>query len=316
MNHLENITPRRNRWYWYLLVLGLSFIMANVVGSIPLVVLIVATSIQSGENAAVAISKGDITAAGVDSNLYLASMMFVFAVFLFSMIFLVRKIQGRTWPQVVNGTSRVRWRRVLAGIAVWGGLNVLLLAASLIISPEDYEFRFDASQFVWLVIISLVMIPLQTTCEEYCVRGHLAQGIGAWTRNRWAVLAITSVAFGLMHGANPEVDEYGYGIMMAQYISMGVILGLVTLLDDGIEIAMGIHAANNIFASVFITFKGSVLPTAALFMAKDINPVIDFISVVVYGAVAVVIFARLYGWRFGVMNERIALRNYDVPQAE
>lgn len=317
MNHLENITPRRNRWYWYLLVLGLSFIMANVVGSIPLVVLIVATSIQSGDaNAAVAISKGDITAAGVDSNLYLASMMFVFAVFLFSMIFLVRKIQGRTWPQVVNGTSRVRWRRVLAGIAVWGGLNVLLLAASLIISPEDYEFRFDASQFVWLVIISLVMIPLQTTCEEYCVRGYLAQGIGAWTRNRWAVLAITSVAFGLMHGANPEVDEYGYGIMMAQYISMGVILGLVTLLDDGIEIAMGIHAANNIFASVFITFKGSVLPTAALFMAKDINPVIDFISVVVCGAVAVVIFARLYGWRFGVMNERIALRNYDVPQAE
>ena len=317
MNHLENITPRRNRWYWYLLVLGLSFIMANVVGSIPLVVLIVATSIQSGDaNAAVAISKGDITAAGVDSNLYLASMMFVFAVFLFSMIFLVRKIQGRTWPQVVNGTSRVRWRRVLAGIAVWGGLNVLLLAASLIISPEDYEFRFDASQFVWLVIISLVMIPLQTTCEEYCVRGYLAQGIGAWTRNRWAVLAITSVAFGLMHGANPEVDEYGYGIMMAQYISMGVILGLVTLLDDGIEIAMGIHAANNIFASVFITFKGSVLPTAALFMAKETDPVTDFVSVVVVGAVAVVILARIYKWRFGVMNERIELPNFDKQQSE
>ena len=113
-----------------------------------------------------------------------------------------------------------------------------------------------------------------------------------------------------------KVDEYGYGIMMAQYISMGVILGLVTLLDDGIEIAMGIHAANNIFASVFLTFKGSVLPTAALFMAKDTDPVTDFISVVVLGAVAIVIFARIYRWRFGVMNERIVLRNYGSPQAE
>ena len=317
MNHLENISPKRNRWYWYLLVFGLSFIIANIIGSIPLMAIMFAKTMQSGDpNIAVAISKGDIAAAGVDSNLYLASMMFVFVIFLFSMILLVRKIQGRTWPQVVNGTSRVRWRHALAGFAVWGGLNVLLLAASLLICPEDYEFRFDASQFVWLVIISVVMIPLQTTCEEYGFRGYLAQGIGAWTRNRWVVLVITSVAFGLMHSANPEVEEYGYGIMMAQYITMGVILGLVTLLDDGIEIAMGIHAANNIFASVFLTFKGSVLPTAALFMAKDTDPVTDFISVVVLGAVAIVIFARIYRWRFGVMNERIVLRNYGSPQAE
>lgn len=317
MNHLENITPRRNRWYWYLLVLGLSFIMANVVGSIPLVVLIFATSIQSGDaGVAAAIAKGDIAAADVDSNLYLASMMFVFVVFLFAMILLVKKIQGRSWPQVVNGTSRVRWRRVLAGIAVWGGLNVLLLAASLIISPEDYEFRFDGWQFLWLVVISFVMIPLQTTCEEYGFRGYLAQGIGSWMRNRWAVLIITSVAFGLMHSANPEVKEYGYGIMMAQYITMGLILGVVTLLDDGIEVAMGIHAANNIFASVLLTFKGSVLPTAALFMAKETDPVTDFVSVVVVGVVAVVILARIYKWRFGVMNERIELPNFDKQQAE
>ena len=184
------------------------------------------------------------------------------------------------------------------------------------ISPEDYEFRFDGWQFLWLVIISVVMIPLQTTCEEYGFRGYLAQGIGSWMRNRWAVLIITSVAFGLMHSANPEVKEYGYGIMMAQYITMGLILGVVTLLDDGIEVAMGIHAANNIFASVLLTFKGSVLPTAALFMAKETDPVTDFVSVVVVGAVAVVILARIYKWRFGVMNERIELPNFDKQQAE
>lgn len=116
------------------------------------------------------------------------------------------------------------------------------------------------------------MIPLQTTCEEYGFRGYLAQGIGSWMRNRWAVLIITSVAFGRCTAPNPEVKEYGYGIMMAQYITMGLILGVVTLLDDGIEVAMGIHAANNIFASVLLTFKGSVLPTAALFMAKETEP--------------------------------------------
>ena len=232
MNHLENISPKRNRWYWYLLVFGLSYLIANIIGSIPLMALIFSKTMQSGDaGVAAAIAKGDIAAAGVDSNLYLASMMFVFVVFLFAMIFLVRKIQGRSWPQVVNGTSRVRWRHAL-----------------------------------------------QTTCEEYGFRGYLAQGIGSWMRNRWAVLIITSVAFGLMHSANPEVEEYGYGIMMAQYITMGLILGVVTLLDDGIEVAMGIHAA--------------------------------------VGVVAVVILARIYKWRFGVMNERIELPNFDKQQSE
>ena len=204
MNHLENISPKRNRWYWYLLVFGLSYLIANIVGSIPLMVLIFSKTMQSGDaGVAAAIAKGDIAAAGVDSNLYLASMMFVFVVFLFAMILLVKKIQGRSWPQVVNGTSRVRWRHAMAGFAVWGVLNILLMGVSIMISPEDYEFRFDGWQFFWLVIISVVMIPLQTTCEEYGFRGYLAQGIGSWMRNRWAVLIITSVAFGLMHSANP-----------------------------------------------------------------------------------------------------------------
>lgn len=317
MNHLESITPKRNRWYWYLLVFGLSFIIANVIGSIPLAAIVISKMAQGGDaNVAAAIANGDIATAGVDSNLYLASMMFVFVVFLFAMILLVKNIHGRTWPQVVNGTSRVRWRHVMTGFAVWGALALLQLVIALVIDPDGMEFRFDAAKFIWLVIISVVMIPLQTTCEEFGFRGYLAQGIGSWTRNRWAVLVITSVAFGLMHGANPEVKEYGYGIMMAQYITMGAILGLVTLLDDGIEVAMGIHAANNIFASVFLTFKGSVLPTAALFMAKETDPVEDFLWVLGFGIVAIAIFARIYKWRFGVMNRRIELPAFEKPQAE
>ena len=137
MNHLENISPKRNRWYWYLLVLGLSYLIANIVGSIPLMALIFSKTMQSGDaGVAAAIAKGDIAAAGVDSNLYLASMMFVFVVFLFAMILLVKKIQGRSWPQVVNGTSRVRWRHALAGFAVWGVLNILLMGVSIMISPR------------------------------------------------------------------------------------------------------------------------------------------------------------------------------------
>lgn len=274
-----------------------------------MVVTMIATLASGGGSEAVsAIARGDVAASGIGSNLYLFSMMSVFAVMLFAMILLVKGIQGRSWSQVVNGTSRVRWSRVAAGFALWGGISLLQLGIGLLTDPDGYEFRFDGMNFVWLLIISLVMIPLQTTAEEYAFRGYLAQGVGSLTHNRWAVLVIPSVAFGLMHGANPEVGEYSYGIMMPQYIWMGLFMGLMAILDDGIELSMGVHAANNIFASVFLTFDGSVLPTAALLKTKEVDPLAESVWLVVLSVVAIAILARCYKWDFGVLKRRIVMR--------
>jgi uncharacterized protein len=38
--------------------------------------------------------------------------------------------------------------------------------------------------------------------------------------------------------------------MMPQYVFFGIVFAVLTMIDDGIEIAIGAHAANNIFLSV------------------------------------------------------------------
>ncbi len=125
------------------------------------------------------------------------------------------------------------------------------------------------------------------------------------------------MAFGLMHGANPEGKEYGYGIMMAQYITMGAILGLVTLprrrhrggdgntrreqhLRLGIPHLQGVGAAHG----GVVHGQGRPTPRRGLFMGAG------------FGIVAIAIFARIYKWRFGVMNRRIELPAFEKPQAE
>ena len=74
------------------------------------------------------------------------------------------------------------------------------------------------------------------------------QGLALWIKNKWAPLIIMSVVFGLLHGLNPEIEKLGY-IALVFYIGTGFFFGIVTLMDDGIELAMGMHAVNNILAA-------------------------------------------------------------------
>ncbi len=76
---------------------------------------------------------------------------------------------------------------------------------------------------------------------------------------------MTSLLFALMHGLNPEVKEYGFLNMMPQYILFGLIFGTITILDDGVEAAMGAHTANNVFLCIMVTNKSSALQTAAYY---------------------------------------------------
>lgn len=127
--------------------------------------------------------------------------------------------------------------------------------------PDNFTIQFDIKTFVPLLLITVLFIPLQTTCEEFLFRGYLTQGVAAWTKDRWLAVIIPGMVFGLMPISNPEVSEYGFWAAMPQYI----IFGLAVVLVDGIEVAMGIHAANNIFACLFVTFDASVLSTPAIF---------------------------------------------------
>ena len=48
MNHLECVTAQRNQWYWYLLILFLSFLISNTLGTIPYMAVSVWNILRSG----------------------------------------------------------------------------------------------------------------------------------------------------------------------------------------------------------------------------------------------------------------------------
>ncbi len=126
----------------------------------------------------------------------------------------------------------------------------------------------------------------------------MMQGIGLMAKNRWLPLVITSVLFGVMHLGNPEVGKLGYGVMV-YYIGTGFFLGVITLMDDGLELALGFHAANNLIIALLVTTDWASFQTNSIY--RDISePTMDWwdilIPVVVIFPILLLIFAKKYRW--------------------
>ena len=120
---------------------------------------------------------------------------------------------------------------------------------------------------------------------------------------------MTSILFGLMHSLNPEVKEFGFLTMMPQYILFGLIFGVITIMDDGIEAAMGAHAANNIFLCIMVTNKSSALQTPAFYEQINIYPWTEFAGLLLTGIVFVVILKIIFKWdSFAVLFENLRIR--------
>ena len=295
MNYIQQAYKGKNEWYHWVLTIVLVFFGWQVLGVIPLVMAAAAKSKNLTQFSEFA--KDSFMTAGIDKNFFLFLMIFTFFVGLLFLFIGIKYVHQRTITSLITSRTKIDWKRFFYGFFVWGILAIVMSYASIIMSPEDFVWNFNATPFFILVAISFLFLPFQTSLEELLFRGYFMQGIGVLAKNRWVPLLITSVVFGLLHGANPEVAKLGQ-ITMVFYIGTGLFYGIVTLMDEGTEIALGLHAINNIVAAFFVTTDWTVFQTDAMY--KDISdPSVTwemFLPVFVLYPIMLFVFSKKYGW--------------------
>jgi hypothetical protein len=67
-------------------------------------------------------------------------------------------------------------------------------------------------------------------------------------------------------------------------------------MDDGIESAIGIHAANNVFLCIMVTNKSSALQTPAVWEQHTIQPWTEFVFMFIMGALTIFILRKIFRW--------------------
>ncbi|MEY3040468.1 MAG: hypothetical protein RLZZ593_1610 [Bacteroidota bacterium] len=231
------------------------------------------------------------------ANKFLFESLAQFALGLAVLLFWVRWIHRQSFTSLISSRKRIDWNRVLFGFLVWGSMVLLGFLVSYWSHSENFVFTWKGESFWWLLVISLVMIPLQTSFEEVLFRGYMMQGLGRLFRNAWMPLVLTSVLFGLMHIGNPEVQKLGL-LSLVYYIATGFFLGIITLIDEGLELAMGFHAANNIFTAILVTSTWTAFQTDALFVDVS-EPSLGaevWLPVVIFFPVVFWVFKFKYRW--------------------
>lgn len=295
MKFIQQAYKGDNEWTAYLFTLMLLFFGWQIVGIIP-ISLVAFIYAGDAETFMLSASKS-FSDLGINANLYL---LLVIASFLFGLLSLflgIKLFHKRKIVTLITSREKVDWGRFFYAFIVWGIVGLFMVAIGYFMAPEDYIWNFKPVQFFTLLLVSFLFLPIQTSMEELLFRGYLMQGFGTWFKNSFAPLILTSAIFGLLHGLNPEVEKLGWFIMV-YYIGTGLVLGIFTLMDEGTELALGFHAANNIVAAILVTTNWTVFQTDALLV--DISePSIDwemFVPVFILYPLILLLFSKKYGW--------------------
>ncbi|MDX8340395.1 CPBP family intramembrane glutamic endopeptidase [Draconibacterium sp. IB214405] len=305
MKHLTRAFDGQNQWWKFLVVIAIALVVGQIVGAIPLIVVMAVSIAKNGGQVPAPDNAMDLSSYGIDPNLGLALMILPFILTLVLGIVLIKSFHERTAKDLVNGGQAFRWKRFWLGVGVWGLIMLVLFFAQLLISPDELEFRFQPELFIPLVFVAVLLIPIQSGTEEFIFRGYLAQGVAGWTKRVWAAILIPSVLFALMHAANPEVKEHGFWMMMPSYFVFGLAFAITAVLDDGIELAIGIHAINNTLGAILVTSKESALQTPSLFFQQETDPVSESIVLVLSSVIMLIIFKLILKWDFSIIWKKI-----------
>lgn len=278
--------------FWRYLLGVAIIVLAVIIGQIPLAV----AMFMKGGMDIIGMEEAEMLQV-LDSNLNLFLLLLTFAVGLFAIFFVAKFIHYQPIKTLTTTRKKMDWGRFFFGFGLIAIFSIAVTAVDYFSNPEDYLVNFQPAPFFIMLLIAVVMIPLQTSFEEYLFRGYLMQGIGVLVKNRWFPLVLTSVIFGGLHFFNPEVTKMG-NIIMIYYIGTGFLLGIMTLMDEGMELALGFHAGNNLLTAVLVTADWTAFQTNSLL--KDISDptagVDVLVPVLLVYPLFLYIMAKKYGW--------------------
>jgi membrane protease YdiL (CAAX protease family) len=280
--------------FWKYIVGSVIIIFASFLGQVPLLIALFYETFVKGKpyptnnNEVMNFFEPNLT-------LFLILISFVFA--MLGIFFVIRYLHNQTMLSITTSRSKIDWNRVLFSFSIWSIFTIVSTILFYFSNPDDFVINFKPIPFAILVVIGTLLIPIQTSTEEYIFRGYLMQGFANLAKNKWFPLVMTSVIFGVMHISNPEVSKMG-NIVLIYYIGTGLLLGIITLMDEGMELALGFHAANNLVSALLVTSDWSAFQTHSVFKdVSDPSAGLDVIlPVVIIYPILLFIFSKKYKW--------------------
>ncbi|MBO1514534.1 CPBP family intramembrane glutamic endopeptidase [Metabacillus bambusae] len=272
------------RYFWSLLVI-LTFMF--VVGTIAYVIAVLVTALINP--GIVDFEEMMISDPLVDFYLYhIVNILTVIGMWIAARTILKRKLISFITPN-----ERINWSKIFYGFFIALLLFALFALLDYAIFPNDYALNdFDGTRFAWLVVASMLLVPIQTTSEELFFRGFLLQWAGRITKNPIILMIIIGGIFGSLHFSNPEMEHGAFWVAI-DYLAMGFIWTYISIKTNSSEYSIGAHAANNMFLCIFLTMEDTVVgDIPSLFVITNVNAMLSALTTVTTGIIFLFIVMR------------------------
>lgn len=188
-----------------------------------------------------------------NSNAY-TSVIILNLPFILSLIALllsVKIIHKRNLISLFNSKTKLAWNKLILGASLFLILRLCQETITYFFYSDEFNFNLNPNTFFPLFLISLVIIPIQTSFEEIFHRGYLLQTFAYFFKYPWIAIVLTSIIFGLLHaGTHSEIEVISY------FIIIGLGLCIIVIVTNGLEVVLGMHAVQNLF-SLIVTDSNS-----------------------------------------------------------
>ena len=290
---IQNALKVKNNIWRYALGIFIIFIFTQI-GSIPF---IIAIFNKVGLEGAANLDPSKMMTILENSNLTFFYTLLTFFVGFIGFLIVIKYLHNQSFLSITTSRKTIDYKRILTSFTAISVILVLNILFSFFTSSEEYILQFNLNDFLILLLIAVIFIPVQTSLEEYVFRGYLMQGLGVMFNNKWLPLILTSFSFGFLHFYNPEIMKLG-SILLVHYVATGLFLGILTLMDDGMELALGFHAGNNLLIALIVTADWTVFQTTSIFKYIGAPNVINqsLFSLSIIYPILLFYFSRKYNW--------------------
>ncbi|MBX0299152.1 CPBP family intramembrane metalloprotease [Cryobacterium sp. 1639] len=177
--------------------------------------------------------------------------------------------------------GRLRWRWMLRCASVAAAVYLvgyLVIFAVSALGGESVAPDLGRPELPVLLILTVLLVPLQSAAEEYVFRGYLMQTIGGWLRHPAFAILLPIPLFVIGH----DYELIG----MIDVAVFAAAAGWLTWRTGGLEAAIALHVVNNL--SIFgLSAIGLVDPNGT-----DLGPV-DLVFSLLMTLTFVVVVTRL-----------------------
>lgn len=235
-----------------------------------------------------------------DKNLTMGLQLSVSIILLLLFYLLFKVLHDRSFKTLITSRKEIGWMRFWFGFSTWGLLSMLVFSFSVLSSPENYKWNFSLFPFLKLFVVSVFFMSIQAFYNTVFIRSYVLQAVAFFSKKPWVALLIVIILFSIStyHRQSDLVGSMGNHILV-HFIATSFLLGLIIILDDGLEIIVGMTLANDLMSTLFITNKSFAVQLDTILIQESKPNILFMIYVTVFVMYPIYFYFlyKMYKWK-------------------